>query len=73
MRSGLWGRDGATGLGRGRMEGRQRGGDSSGGGGRIGLVEDGITGSGIGPLTLVAGVKKLFQDVSVDVLNGIPA
>jgi hypothetical protein len=69
------------GLASGRMEGRQRGGESSRGGGRIGLLGahrsglggGGIAGSGFGPLTLVAGAKKLLQDVSEDASNGIPA
>jgi hypothetical protein len=93
MRVGFRGREGAMGLGRGRMEGRQRGGESSFGDGRIGLVGGGqksgiaggglggiaggglggIAGGGIGPLTLVEGAKKLFQSVSGDTLNGIPA
>jgi hypothetical protein len=57
------------------MEGWQGGGESSCGDGRIGLGGGGLGGiaSGIGPLTLVEGVKKLFQDVSGDALNGIPA
>lgn len=54
---------------RGRTEGWQRGDVSSrqssrmelSGGGRS---QGGIGGSGIGPLSLVAGAKKLFQDVS---------
>jgi hypothetical protein len=79
---GLRGRESALGLGRGRMVGWQRVGESSGGGdgrtgllrgGRSGLGGGGIVGSGVGPLTLVAGAKKLFQDVSEDTLNGIPA
>lgn len=101
MLGGLHGREGAMGLGRGRMDGWQRGGESSRGGGRIGLLGGGrggivgrgvggavgavgrgrggmvggggITSSGIGPLTLVEGAKKLFQDVSGDVFDGIPA
>jgi hypothetical protein len=52
-------------------------GESSHGGGRGGIVGGGlgggIAGNGIGPLSLVAGAKKLFQDVSGDALNGIPA
>jgi hypothetical protein len=66
------GREGAIGLGRGRMKGRQRGGELSYGDGRIGLVGGGLggmAGRSIGPLTLVAGVKKLFQDVSGDALK----
>jgi hypothetical protein len=62
MRGGLLGREGGMGLGRGRMVG-------DGGGG----IGGGIGGSGLGPLSLVAGAKKLFQDVSGDALNGIPA
>lgn len=54
---------------RGRTDGWQRGDESSrqssrmelSGGGR---GQGGIGGSGIGPLSLVAGAKKLFQDVS---------
>jgi hypothetical protein len=58
------------------MEGWQGIRASPNGGGRVGFVRgglDGIGGSGIGPLTLVAGAKKLFQDVSGDTLNGFPA
>jgi hypothetical protein len=47
-------------------------GESSHGGGRGGIVGGGlgggIAGNGIGPLSLVAGAKKLFQDVSGDAL-----
>ena len=53
------------GLGRGRLEGWQRGGESSRGGGRGGLV-----GGGIGPLSLITGAKKLLQDVSGVNFNG---
>jgi hypothetical protein len=62
------------GLGRVRMEGWQRRGESSHGGGRIVHARggrSGIANSGIGPLTLVAGTKKLLQDVSENTLNGI--
>jgi hypothetical protein len=67
------------------MDGWQRGGDpsrgvgrfeSSGGalggsvGGGRGGGRGGIAGSGIGPLTLVEGAKKLFQDVSEDAMTG---
>jgi hypothetical protein len=106
MKGGLRGREGAMGLGRGRMEGWQRGGESSRagrdifgggrsgivGGGRSGIVGEGrsgivcggrdgildgsrggIAGSNIDPLTLVAGAKKLFQDVSEDGFGCISA
>jgi hypothetical protein len=81
MQGGLRGREGAMGLGRGRKEGWQRGGESFPrgdqfglGGGRDSIVggRGGIAGSGIGPLTLVEGAKKLFQDVSRDALNVFP-
>jgi hypothetical protein len=66
------------------MQGWQREGESSREGGRIGLVRGGrsgrrvIVGGGLGgisplPLALIAGAKKLLQDVSGDVLDGIPA
>jgi hypothetical protein len=76
LRDDLWNREDAIGLGRGRIEGRQREGESSCGDGRIGLVgsgQSGIAGSVISPLTLVAGAKKLFQDVSEDAWNEITA
>jgi hypothetical protein len=104
MRGGLRGPESAMGLGRGRTEGWQRGGESSRegsgigpvrggrsgilgggilgggilgggilGGGILGGGRGGIAGNGIGPLTLVAGAKKFFQNVSGDALNGIPA
>jgi hypothetical protein len=53
------------GLGRGRTVG----------GGRSGIAGGGGRGSGVGdisPLSLVAGAKKLFQDVSGDALNVNP-
>lgn len=49
------------------MNGRLRESDFSHGIGHSGLLaagRDGINGMGIGPLTLVEGAKKLFQDVS---------
>ena len=79
-RGGLFGgirdHEGAMGLGRGRMDGWQRGGESSRGAGRIGPSgggRGGIAGSSVGPLTLVEGAKKLFQDVSGEAFDGIPA
>jgi hypothetical protein len=83
LRGGLRGREGMMGLGRGRMDGWQRGGDASRGGARIGfggvnrngIVDGGrggIAGSGIGPLILVEGAKKLFQDVSEHTVPEFP-
>ncbi|KAL6706941.1 hypothetical protein ACN47E_004891 [Coniothyrium glycines] len=84
LRGGLMDRQGSLGLGRGRLEGFQRGELSSREHGRAGLLAGrdgfqrgalasrgvdrgslgggGLGGSGIGPLSLITGVKKLLQD-----------
>ena len=96
MRGGLRGRESCIGLGRGRLGGWQRGGESPRGDGlqgRQGLVElgrvisegwkrggqssrrggpGGLIGSGIEPLSLITGAKKLLQDVSGVDFNRIP-
>jgi hypothetical protein len=83
MRGGLQDREGATGVGRDRMEGRQRGSSGSSKRGQTGLVGGlvggglgvlgGITNSVISPLNLVANARELFQDVSGVALKVTPA